>query len=162
MENNEKIKVRINIAGNEFNVLSQDSENYTISVAKEVDEKITEIRKANHNISVSAAVILAALNFCDCAKKSEKDADNFRKQIKEYLTEAAQKEKEAEELRKENERLKKDIQTYRQRLSEEMPSDNNTAPVSAAVKAVKKSVMLSDVEEAAEDDAEFFDIKNME
>ncbi|MGN0470556.1 MAG: cell division protein ZapA [Acutalibacteraceae bacterium] len=162
MENNEKLKVRINIAGSEFTVLSQDSENYTLSVAKEVDEKISEIRKANPNISITAAVMLAALNFCDCAKKSENDADNFRKQIKEYLTEAAQKEKEADELRKENERLKKDIQTYRQRLSEEIPSDNNAAPVSSAVKAVKKSVLLSDVEEAAEDDAEFFDIKNME
>lgn len=162
MENNEKIKVRINIAGSEFTVLSQDSENYTLSVAKEVDEKISEIRKANPNISITAAVMLAALNFCDCSKKSEKDADNFRIQIKDYLTEAAQKEKEADELKKENERLKKDIQTYRQRLSEDIQSNNNAAPVSSAVKAVKKSVLLSDVEEAAEDDTEFFDIKNME
>lgn len=162
MENNEKIKVRINIAGSEFTVLSQDSENYTLSVAKEVDEKISEIRKANPNISITAAVMLAALNFCDCSKKSEKDADNFRIQIKDYLTEAAQKEKEADELKKENERLKKDIQTYRQRLSEDIRSNNNAAPVSTAVKAVKKSVLLSDVEEAAEDDTEFFDIKNME
>ena len=162
MENNEKIKVRINIVGSEFTVLSQDSESYTLSIAKEVDEKIGEIRSANPNISITAAVMLAALNFCDCAKKSEKDADNFRIQIKEYLTEAAQKEKEADELRKENERLKKDIQTYRQRLSEEVPSNNKTAPVSTAVKAVKKSVTLSDGEEAAEDEAEFFDIKNME
>ena len=162
MENNEKIKVKINIAGSEFTILSQDSENYTLEIAQEVDAKITEIRKANHNISITAAVMLAALNFCDGLKKSEINSDNFRKQIKEYLTEAAEKEKETDDLKKENERLKKDIQTYRQRLSDITPTDNNTAPLSSAVKAVKKAVMVSDVEEAAEDDTEFFDIKNME
>lgn len=161
MENSEKIKVKINIAGNEFTVISEDSESYTLTVAEEVNNKISDIRKNNMGMSLSSAIILAALDFCDSMKKSEKDADNFRKQIKEYLTEAAKNETLTEQLKKENERLKKDIQTYRQRLSDEIKSENNDAsPLSSAVKAVQKAVSVSDVEEAAEDDTEFFDMEN--
>lgn len=157
----EKIKVKINIAGSEFTILSQDDEAYTTQVAGEVDRKINEIRSSNPQVSVTAAAMLAALNFCDSTKKAEKAADNFRVQIKEYLTEASADKAEADELKKENQRLKKDIQTYRQRLSEESTvKDSNHAPVSTAVRAVKKSVLISDGEEAAEENTEFFDMKS--
>ncbi len=148
----DKIKVKINIAENEFTILSNDDEAYTISVAQEVDKKIAEICSASPQSSVTAAAMLAALNFCDSAKKSEKDADNFRMQIKDYLIEAAKVKLELDGLKRENERLKKDIQTYRQRLSEEAsPRRDTQAPVSKAVKAVKKSVFVSDFEEAEDD-----------
>lgn len=157
----DKIKVKINIAGSEFTVLSQDDETYTTMIANEVDRKINEIRTANPQVSVTAAAMLAALNFCDSVKKAEKDSDNFRVQIKEYLTEASKNKSEADEMKRENQRLKKDIQKYRQRLSEESTvKDSNRAPVSTAVRSVKKSVLVSDVEEAAEENIEFFDMKS--
>lgn len=157
----EKIRVKINIAGSEFTILSQDDEAYTNAVAADVNKKINEIRKANPQASVTAAAMLAALNFCDGTKKAEQSADNFRIQIKEYLNEISQIKAEADELKKENQRLKKDIQTYRQRLSNDVTTkDSNSAPVSPAVKAVKKAISVSDSEEAAEEYAEFFDIKS--
>ncbi len=159
----DKIKIKINIAGSEFNILSQDSEEYTTMIAGEVNKKINDIQKSNSRVSITAAAMLAALNFCDNSKKAEKDIENLKQQIKEYLSEIAENREETEELKKENQRLKKDIQIYRQRLSEESTVKNSDyAPVSTAVKAVKKSVSVSDIEEAAEDDTKFFDIKNTE
>lgn len=158
----EKVKVKIKIAGNEFTVLSQDDENYTYLIAEEVDKKIEEICTSNPQVSVTAAAMLAAINFCDSTHKFEKDTADLRQQIKDYLEEASKNKTELDELRKENQRLKKDIKTYRQRLGEESTLKNDTyAPVSTAVKAVKKSVLISDAKEAEdEEDTGFFDIKS--
>lgn len=150
-ENPVRNKVKVTIAGNQFTVISEEDESYTQGIADELNESINEIKSANKSVSTTAAVILTALNYCDIIKQSGKDSETLRKQLEEYLENAAKDKETISELRAENEKLKKDIETYRKRLSD---SGHNGAPVSTAVKSAQKTI--SQQEEAAEDETEFF------
>ena len=150
-----KNKVKITVAGTEYIVLTHESEAYTRKLAEEVDESIQDMC-INGRISITAAAILTAVNLCDKLKKYESDADALGEQIEKYLEAANEQMNKYNEVRRENERLKKNISVYRKRLFEEDPSFNDPSPVSESVKPVQKKVFISDAEEIADDEPEFF------
>lgn len=147
----EKNRTKVNIAGTVFTVVSEESEEHTKSVADTLNREIDDVRKAAPGLSLTSAVMLAALNIADSKTKSDEDTDLLRKQIKEYLAEADKYRLAYEECTVENEKLKKDIETYRKRLGERSYKD--PAPLSAAVRSVRKH---SSAEEAADESAPFF------
>ena len=118
MDGKSKNKIKIEIAGTRFTVVSVESEDYTRSIADRLNAEINAVRRAAPGLSANSAVMLAALNTCDNLAKSEEDADRLRIQIKEYLNEAAKYRSACEEAERENEKLKKDIETLRKRLGE--------------------------------------------
>ena len=136
-ENPVKNKVKVTIAGNQFTVISEENESYTQGIADELNESINEIKGANKSVSTTAAVILTALNYCDMIRQNKSDSETLRKQLEEYLENAAKDRETITELRTENEKLKKDIETYRKRLGD---TGHNGAPVSTAVRSAKKTV----------------------
>lgn len=129
----EKNKLRLNICGTDYVIISEDSEEYMYLVGKEVDEKMRNILDNNDKISVTMAAVLTALKYCDLSKKSEENADNLRVQIKDYLEDSSKSRMEADEARREIERMKREIQMLRMRLAER---DTN---VSGNQKLSKKS-----------------------
>lgn len=83
----EKNKVKVKIANMELILLAEETPSYTLSVAEEVDKKINELLEKNPQISVSAAAVLVALEYCDEAKKAKQSSDNLRAKISEYSEE---------------------------------------------------------------------------
>ncbi len=152
-ENSVKNKVKVTIADNVFTLISEESEEYTRSIADDVNNSINEIKSRGKNISVTAAVILTALNYREQIQKSEKDTEGLKHQLSLCLDEAVKNKETIAELKKENEKLRKDLETYRKRLGD---SVHNGSPVSSAVRKARKSVSVSESEEAAEDDTNFF------
>ncbi len=150
MENTNKNRVKIDIAGTRFTVLSMESEEYTRSVADRLNGEINAVKRSAPGLGGGSAVMLAALNLCDNLTKSEEDADHLRRQIKEYLTESARYRSAFEEAERENEKLKKDIETLRKRLGDRSNVVSDPSPVSAAVKAVRKSAAVEAEDEGAE------------
>ena len=138
MDGKSKNKIKIEIAGTRVTVVSVESEDYTRSIADRLNAEINAVRRAAPGLSANSAVMLAALNTCDNLAKSEEDADRLRIQIKEYLNEAAKYRSACEEAERENEKLKKDIETLRKRLGEQSRIID-PSPLSAAVKAVRRS-----------------------
>ena len=84
MDNNIKNRIKIDIAGTRFTVLSVENEEYTRAVAEKLNDEINTVRRAAPGLPLSSAVMLAALNICDNMTKAEEDADRLRLQIKEY------------------------------------------------------------------------------
>ena len=154
MEKQNKNRIRIEIAGTRFTVLSVENEEYTYKVADRVNSEISAVRRAAPGLTLPSAVMLAALNICDNMTKAEEDADMLRLQIKEYLNEAAKYRSAYEEAERENEKLKKDMETYRKRLGEKAKTSSDPAPLSHSVKAVRKK---SSSDEEADDNLSFFD-----
>ncbi len=138
MENQTKNRIKIDIAGTKFTVLSVEGEEYTRSVAARLNDEISSVRRSAPGLSLNSAVMLAALNLCDNLTKAQEDSDRLRIQVKEYLSEATKYRTDFEEAARENEKLRKDIETYRKRLGDK-GRNNDPAPVSAAVKTVRKS-----------------------
>ncbi len=101
----EKNKIKLNIAGESYNLVSDDSPEYMAELAKEVDLKIAAVLKGG-KISTTQAAVLVALEYADASKKNGESTDNLRAQLKNYLEDAAQAKSERDTYKREVERLK--------------------------------------------------------
>lgn len=149
-EENTKKKIQITVAGSQFTVVSAEDEGYTAGIAGNVDNSIIEMCR-NGRVSVTAAAILTAVNYCDDLNKANRDIEELKKQLQEYLQKLTEENNKKEELLKEIARLKEDVEIYRRRLIRESPGINEDEPISPAVKPVRRSVSVSESQEAAED-----------
>ena len=113
-----KNKIKLNICGVSCALVSEDSEEYMLSVGREVEDAIEAVTRQDERASLTLAAMIAALNFCDSSHKALASADNLRSQIKDYLEDSSRARLEADEARREIEKMKKEIQTLRVRLAE--------------------------------------------
>ena len=102
-------KIRLTIAGEEYNIGTDDDLDYVAQLGAELDSKISELMGNNSRISVTQAAIVTALEYADMAKKSEVTSENLRAQIQGYLEDAARARTDVEIMKRENERLLKEI-----------------------------------------------------
>lgn len=102
-------KIRLMIAGEEYNIATDDDLDYVANLGRELDKKIDGIMKESTRISVTQAAIVTALEYADAAKKNEDISENLRTQIQEYLEDAARARTDAEISRREVERLTKEL-----------------------------------------------------
>lgn len=102
-------KIRLLIAGEEYNIATDDDLDYVAQLGQELDKKISDIMRESTRISITQAAIVTALEYADQAKKSEVTSENLRGQIQEYLEDAARARTDAEISRREVERLTKEL-----------------------------------------------------
>ena len=81
-----KNRVKVQIAGEEYTIVSVESEDYIRRVAALVDAKITAILDSSR-IPLNDATVLAACNLADEQIKAQDTAENLRAQIKAYSEE---------------------------------------------------------------------------
>ncbi len=101
----EKTVHKLRIAGDEYKIVSAESEEYMQGLAKGLDARIHAVLKGN-KISTTQAAILVALQYADDAAKNGTDSDSLRSQLKGYLEDAAQAKSERDFYKRELERLK--------------------------------------------------------
>ena len=102
-------KIRLMIAGEEYNIGTDDDLDYVAKLGEELDKKISTLLRDNARISITQAAIVTALEYADAAKKSEIVSENLRTQIQEYLEDAARARTDAEISKRELERLSKEL-----------------------------------------------------
>ena len=103
-------RVRINIAGSDYYVMTDENPSYTTKLGYRLDAQMREMMESNSTITMTTALILCALSYLDDANKANAIADNFRGQIKSYLEESTQLTIKLDEANREIERLKKQLQ----------------------------------------------------
>ena len=101
----EKKVHKLNIAGEEYRIISDESAEYMQALAHELDLKMNAIIKSSR-ISTTQAAVLVALQYADDAAKNSGSADTLRSQLKEYLEDAAQAKSERDFYKRELERAK--------------------------------------------------------
>jgi len=112
MEKNSKVKVEI--LGKQFSLVSGEKTAYLIDVAKMVDERMKELRFQNPQMSYEDAAVLTALNFCDelyqknreDEQRQAEEADKIRTQLVEYSKELSDATATIKKLQKELEQMK--------------------------------------------------------
>lgn len=92
-------RITVNICGEDYTLVAEESTAYMEQVASLVDKKMTEII-GGAKVGRGDAAVLAAVNLADELLKSEQTAENLRRQVKSYLDEAAQAKNEASELKR--------------------------------------------------------------
>ena len=114
----EKNRVRLNICGTDYVVLSEESETYIKSIAAEIDERMSGVLKEQTKKSVTMAATLIAMDYCDKLRKSEENIANSDSRVKEYLEMTAKSQVETETLKEENERLKEELEELKRENEE--------------------------------------------
>ena len=91
-------KVTMNICGQEYTLVADESAAYMEKVGALVDERMRQVLDALHVSQTDAAVL--AVNLADELLKNQAAAENLRRQVKNYLDEATQAKNEASELKR--------------------------------------------------------------
>ena len=90
-------KVKVNICGKEYTVVSEDSRDYILQITQIVDQKMQEIMERNPSLNPSMAAVLAALNLAD---ETEKIKVVAREKVNAQAAEIASLKKQVDEQRK--------------------------------------------------------------
>ena len=128
----EKRKLSVLVAGQRFNLITDEEEKYVIDVASKVDAKITSI-SISSNMSRERAAVLTALDLADDGEKNKREMAAVREQVKDYLA-------QVEALTAENTALKSEAS--KAQLNEEALKDAR-ATIAAGEKekeALKKQI----------------------
>ena len=107
-------KVRLNICGSSYVVNTSESEDYMKNLADRLNLDMNELMA--NSVSITTAAVMTALNYRDELEKASGSADNMRRQIKDYLEDAASAKMAAEEARRENASLKRRVDELERRL----------------------------------------------
>ena len=92
-------RVTMNICGQDYVLVAEESAAYMEKVGELVDKKMAELMESAR-IGRSDAAVLAAVNIADELFKAQESADNLRRQLKGYLDEATQAKNEISELKR--------------------------------------------------------------
>ncbi len=99
-------KVKVSIAGVTYALRTDETAEYTNTLAAEINEKMQELQAANPFMSTNQAAVLTALEFADKAKKAEQTAEGYRAQIKDYLKDASEAQTERDFYKRELDRVR--------------------------------------------------------
>lgn len=107
----EKTRIRVDIMGRGFNLVSGEKGKYLENVAKEVDRRMKEFKTGNPRLDYDTAAVLTALNLCDelMSGKAEKEDDEtnlIRSQLVEYSKELSKATNTIKKLEKEIDAIK--------------------------------------------------------
>ena len=97
-------RVTVNICGEEYTFVAEESATYMQKVATYVSEKMEEVL-SSAKVGRTDAAVLTAANIADELFKAQAAADQLRSQIKGYLDEASRAQSEVSELKREVFRL---------------------------------------------------------
>ena len=109
-------KVRLTICGSSYVISTNESEDYMQNLAERLNLDMNELMSSSNSVSITTAAIMTALNYRDELEKASGSADNMRRQIKDYLEDAASAKMAAEEARRENASLKRRVDELERRL----------------------------------------------
>lgn len=118
-----KNKISVSIAGSEFVVTTDEEREYTLSLARTVDNKIRGLLQESTKLTAGLAAVLTCLDLCDENEKNKESCARLRDEIRQYLAqvESAGIEKQLlrqefeakiEHLEKENELLRNQLAQY--------------------------------------------------
>ena len=93
--------VNVQLAGRSYNLNSTESEEYTQKLARELNRRLSAITNASANLSALDGALLCALDCLDELTKANRNVENIRSQIKDYVDDAGQARLAADEANKE-------------------------------------------------------------
>ncbi len=109
----EKRRVSIFVAGQRFNILTDEEEKYVIDIAAKIDARISSLA-ISQNMTRERAAVLTALDYADDNEQDKRALNEIKEQIKDYLTQISKLSEENTALRAENDQLKREIAALRE------------------------------------------------
>lgn len=111
-------KVTVDINGIEYNLKGEETEEYLIKLAKQVDEKIKKILSLNDKLSTASASILTAINFADEYLKISEELNDIKVELSAAKEENYKNKEKIEILKNEGKDLKISLQDSKRKIIE--------------------------------------------
>ena len=93
--------VKVQLAGRSYNLTSTETPDYTIRISRELNKRLDMIMSQSESLSSLDAALLCAMDCLDELTKANRNVENIRSQIKDYVDDASQARLAAEEANKE-------------------------------------------------------------
>lgn len=93
--------VKVQLAGRSYNLTSTETPDYTIRLSRELNKRLDMIMSQSESLSSLDAALLCAMDCLDELTKANRNVENIRSQIKDYVDDASQARLAAEEANKE-------------------------------------------------------------
>ena len=93
--------VKVQLAGRNYNLTSTETPDYTIRLARELNRRMDIIKSSSESLSSLDAALLCAMDCLDELTKANRNVENIRSQIKDYVDDAGQARLAADEANKE-------------------------------------------------------------
>ena len=106
-------KIRLNVGGIDYIITSNDEETYVRKIGEELSDKLGKLTRECPYLSTTMVAVLAALEYCDGAKKAQKALEEVKLEQKTLAEEVACLRLETDEARREIERLTKENRQLR-------------------------------------------------
>ena len=106
-------KIRITVGGINYVIASDDEETYVRKVGDELNARLDTLARQNPYLSTAMVAVLAALEYCDNAKKAAEKYEEARADLKSTAEELACARLEIDGARREIERLNRENRQLR-------------------------------------------------
>ena len=125
---------KVFIMGKEYNLTSEDNKDYTEKLAEALDKRIRSMRARFSSLSVTDCAVLTALDCMDELGQQNRNIDNIRTQIKDYVDDAGRARNQAAAAQREIKILQERIEQLEKELSERtnFGSSNNVGEAVSA------------------------------
>lgn len=136
---------KVTICGKEYTLTSEDSKEYTLKLAALLDKRIRDMKARFSSLSITDCAVLTALDCMDELAQSNKNIDNIRSQIKDYVDDANRARTQSNSSQREIKQLKERIATLEKELKERtnyMDDSSHETLVSA------RDMLSQDIEKA--------------
>ena len=102
-------KLKLTIGGNDYVIVTEDSEEYMLNLAKQLDAELKTFMEANPSAGMLTSSILTALSYLDELEKAKSGTDNMREQVTGYFEDISSSKKQIEESNAKINELKAEI-----------------------------------------------------
>lgn len=102
-------KVKVEIAGADYVVNTNESEGYMLELSSEMSRDIEALMERNLSLSLNDALVLCAISYLDAYKKENANSDHIREQMKDYIADTARARMEADEATRRADRLSAEL-----------------------------------------------------
>lgn len=106
-------KIRITVGGIDYIISSSDDETYVRRIGEEVNTKLDMLARSNPYLSTTMAAVMAALDYCDNARKANERCEQAKTELKSISEELACARLEIDGARREIERLNRENRQLR-------------------------------------------------
>lgn len=104
-----KNELTVKIFNKEYHLITDETKEYTDKIAKEINQRMTELLNSKTMMSYQDAAALITLECYDELVKSKESVESIRSQIKSYADEAEKERIKAEKAEKEVESLREKV-----------------------------------------------------
>ncbi len=108
--------VSVKIYGTDYKILTEDSEEYILELAYELDADMKKICQRSPRFTATSAAVLCALDYLDKKNKEVDTSDRMRLQINDYIQDTARARIELDDAKRKIERLEREIDRLRAEL----------------------------------------------